>query len=39
MNMVNHQTGKSSRLLWSDFAFRTGLAEHEFNQANLTTIR
>jgi len=39
MNMVNHQTGKSSQLLWSDFAFRTGLAENDFNQANLTTIR
>lgn len=39
MNMVNHQTGKSSRLLWSDFAFRTGLTENDFNQANLTTIR
>jgi len=39
MNMVNHQTGKSSQLLWSDLAFRTGLSENDFNQANLTTIR
>jgi len=39
MNMVNHQNGKSSRLIWSDFAFRTGLTENDFNQANLATIR
>jgi len=39
MTMVNHQTGKSSQLIWSDFAFRTGLTENDFNQANLTTIR
>jgi outer membrane lipoprotein-sorting protein len=39
MNMVNHQTGKSSQLIWSDLAFRTGLTENDFNQANLTTIR
>jgi len=26
-------------LIWSDFAFRTGLTENDFNQANLTTIR
>lgn len=39
MNMVNHQTGKNSQLIWSDYAFRTGLTENDFNQANLTTIR
>ena len=39
MDMVNHQTGKSSELLWSDYAFRTGLSESEFNQQNLTRIR
>lgn len=39
MNMVNHQTGKSTRLIWSDVAFRTGLTENDFNQASLTTIR
>jgi len=39
MNMVNHQTGKSSQLIWSDLVFRTGLTENDFNQANLTTIR
>ena len=39
MDMVNHQTGKSTQLIWSDMAFRTGLTENEFNKASLTTIR
>ncbi len=39
MTMVNHQTGKSSQLLWSDYAFRQGLAENDFDQQNLTRIR
>jgi outer membrane lipoprotein-sorting protein len=39
MTMVNHQTGKSSQLLWSDLVFRTGLTENEFHPANLATIR
>jgi outer membrane lipoprotein-sorting protein len=39
MNMVNHQTGKSSQLLWSDYAFVTGLTVNDFNQQSLTRIR
>jgi len=39
MNVANHQTGKSSRLIWSDFAFRTGLRENDFNRNSLTRIR
>jgi outer membrane lipoprotein-sorting protein len=39
MNVVNHQTGKSSQLLWSDLVFRTGLTESDFSQNNLTRIR
>jgi outer membrane lipoprotein-sorting protein len=39
MNMVNHQTGKSSQLIWSDMAFRTGLTESEFDRHSLTRIR
>jgi len=39
MTMVNHPTGKSSQLLWSDYAFRQGLTENEFNRQNLTRIR
>lgn len=39
MAMVNHQTGKSSQLLWTDYAFRKGLSENDFNQHSLTRIR
>jgi hypothetical protein len=39
MNMVNRQTGKSSQLIWLDFAFGTGLTENEFNRYNLSRIR
>ncbi len=39
MNMVNHQTGKSSQLLWSDYAFGAGLTVNDFNQYSLTRIR
>ena len=39
MNMVNHQTGKSSQLLWFDVVFHTGLTENDFNQANLIRTR
>lgn len=39
MNMVNHQTGKSSQLIWTDFEFRTGLTENDFNRNILTRIR
>lgn len=39
MNMVNHQTGKSSQLLWSDYTFGTGLTVNDFNQHSLTRIR
>lgn len=39
MEMVNHQTGKSSQLLWSEYTFRTGLNANDFNQHSLTRIR
>ncbi|MEQ8662358.1 MAG: outer membrane lipoprotein-sorting protein [Gammaproteobacteria bacterium] len=39
MNMVNHQTGKSTELLWSDYQFRTGLSERDFDQATLKRTR
>ncbi len=39
MNMVNHQTGKSTQLIWSDFAFRTGLDEADFERHILTILR
>jgi hypothetical protein len=39
MVMANHQTGKSSQLIWSDIAFRTGLTENDFSQATLALVR
>ncbi len=31
MEMVNHQTGKSTRLEWQDYRFQTGLNERDFD--------
>ena len=39
MNMVNHQTGKSTLLIWSDFAFGTGQNELDFERNRLTLLR
>lgn len=39
MQMMNHQTGKSTELLWTDYRFKTGLTEREFDQNSLTTAR
>jgi len=36
MSMVNHQTGKSTDLLWHDYRFGTGLGEGDFTQNALT---
>ena len=35
MFMENHQTGKSTRLGWSDYKFRTGLKDRDFNKNSL----
>jgi outer membrane lipoprotein-sorting protein len=35
MEMVNHQTGKSTTLLWKNYRFRTGLTEKNFKPASL----
>ena len=37
--MVNHQTGKSTELHWSDFQFRQGLTERDFDQNSLRRAR
>jgi outer membrane lipoprotein-sorting protein len=37
--MKNHQSGKTTRLSWSDFEFRVGLAEGDFTQARLKRMR
>jgi len=39
MEMVNHQTGKSTELLWSDYRFNTGLSEADFTRNSLMRAR
>jgi hypothetical protein len=35
MEMVNHQTGKSTTLSWEEYRFRTGLTDRDFDQNSL----
>jgi len=37
--MINHQTGKSTTLLWSDYAFKNGLTERDFDKNSLKRAR
>ena len=39
MNMVNHQTGKSTVLRFTEYAFQTGLAEGDFTSTKLKRAR
>ena len=39
MEMVNHQTGKSTILVWSNLSFGTGLKEIDFDRHSLTLLR
>jgi len=39
MMMVNHQTGKSTELKWSNYAFKTGLKDSDFNRNSLKRAR
>lgn len=39
MDMENHQTGKSTTLLWRDYEFRTGLNRRDFDQNSLRRVR
>ncbi len=39
MEMVNHQTGKSTTLLWKDYRFRTGLRPRDFDRNALKRAR
>lgn len=39
MHMVNHQNGKSTRLFLSDYQFRTGLNDSDFNKNSLKRAR
>ncbi len=39
MEMINHQTGKSTTLAWKDFSFNTGLTERDFDKNSLKRAR
>ena len=39
MNMVNHQNGKSTKLVLSNYKFRTGLKDRDFSQNSLKRAR
>ena len=39
MSMVNHQTGKSTDLLFNDYKFANGFSESDFNQNSLKRAR
>ena len=38
MHMVNHQTGKSTELIWSNYQFKAGLEEDDFTRTRLTQV-
>ena len=38
MSMENHQSGKTTRLVWSNYQFRTGLDEQDFSRNVLTRV-
>jgi outer membrane lipoprotein-sorting protein len=39
MFMENHQTGKSTRLIWSDYHFQSGLTDRDFDRNSLKRIK
>jgi len=39
MQMRNHQTGKSTELVWSDYRFATGLGRSDFDRSALRRVR
>ena len=39
MKMENHQTRKSTDLVWSDYVFKTGLSDSDFNKNTLKRAR
>ena len=39
MEMVNHQTGKSTSLAWTGYEFQTGLSDRDFDQSALRRAR
>jgi hypothetical protein len=39
MHMLNHQTGKSTELRWTDYQFRAGLTDRDFDRDSLKRVR
>jgi outer membrane lipoprotein-sorting protein len=39
MHMINHQSGKSTQLYWSDYQFQVGLMDKDFNKNSLKRAR
>ena len=39
MHMVNHQTGKSTELMWKNYQFKTGLKDRDFDRNTLKRTR
>ena len=39
MHMINHQSGKSTLLYWSDYQFQIGLTDRDFNKNSLKRAR
>ncbi len=39
MNMLNHQTGKSTKLAWSNYVFGSGLKDRDFDRNSLKRAR
>lgn len=39
MEMVNHQSGKSTTLLWENYVFQTGLSDKDFSATSLKRVR
>jgi outer membrane lipoprotein-sorting protein len=39
MHMINHQSGKSTLLYWSDYQFQVGLTDRDFNKNSLKRAR
>jgi len=35
MNMINHQNGKSTELIWTNYKFHVGLSDKDFNKNSL----
>lgn len=38
-NMVNHQNGKNTKLVWTNYRFRTGLKDEDFTKAVLKRVK